>query len=43
MFHEPGTATGRAVDLIREMLSMNALGAQPIRSADPQPLRGGLS
>ena len=43
MFHEPGTATGRAVDLIREMLSMNAFGAQPIRSADPQPLRGGIS
>lgn len=43
MFHEPGTATGRAVDLIREMLSMNAFGGQPIRSADPQPLRGGIS
>ena len=42
MFHEAGTATGRAVDLIREMLSGHAYSAQPIRSADAQPLRGGL-
>ena len=43
MFYEPGTATGRAVDLIREMVSSSALGAQSMRSVDSQPLRGGIS
>jgi hypothetical protein len=42
MFHEPGTATARAVSLVRELLALStARSLHP--SADAQPLGGGVA
>jgi CDP-glycerol glycerophosphotransferase (TagB/SpsB family) len=43
VFHEPGTATGRAIALIRELLTDSARRAHQIADSVQQPLGGGLS
>lgn len=43
MFHEPGTATERAMALIRELLASGAPPARELRAVGAQPLSGGLS
>jgi hypothetical protein len=43
MFYEPGGATGRAIALIRELLSNRARRGQPIGESVQQPLGGGFS
>jgi hypothetical protein len=43
MFYEPGGATGRAIALIRELLTVGARRGQPVGESVHQPLGGGLS
>jgi CDP-Glycerol:Poly(glycerophosphate) glycerophosphotransferase len=43
MFYEPGGATGRAIALIRELLTDGARRGQPVGESVQQPLGGGLS
>jgi hypothetical protein len=43
MFHEPGGATGRAIALIRDLLTDRARRGQPIGESVQQPLGGGFS
>ena len=43
MFYEPGGATGRAIALIRELLTDGAQRGQPVGESVQQPLGGGLS
>ncbi len=44
MFYEPGTATGRAVDLIQQLLDGATPAAHAVRaSAEPRPIRRGIS
>ncbi len=43
MFHEPGTATSRAVDLVHELISGSAPARSVCASLEPGPLRRGIS
>jgi hypothetical protein len=43
VFYEPGSATARAIALIRELLTDGARRGQPVGESVQQPLGGGLS